>query len=272
MALAAEIIESLRRAGIGDLRFEAELLVRGAAGIDRARYFTDPDLAPDVCGRARERAERRRKREPTAYIDGCREFWGLPFRVTPDVLIPRPETELLVEVAVDEARAIAGGAVIADIGTGSGCIAIATAREVGRDHTVLATDVSEAALRVAVANACANGAPVEFVQGDLAGALAGVDMILANLPYIASAEVALLEPEVSFWEPRVALDGGPDGFDLIRRLADDCGARLRPRLAAFEVGFGMARHCELLLRGAGARTSILRDLAGIERVVCGRWS
>ncbi|MFN0095627.1 MAG: peptide chain release factor N(5)-glutamine methyltransferase [Dehalococcoidia bacterium] len=270
-ALTAEIVDGLAKAGVPDVRFEAELLVRGAAGIDRARYFTDPDLSEESCLRARQRAERRRRREPAAYIQGDREFWGRRFVVTPDVLIPRPETELLVELALEEAPATGRRPVIADIGTGSGCIAVSIAADLGDRARIVATDVSAAALRVARRNAAANDAVVGFAQGDLAASLGRVDILLANLPYIPSAEVAALEPEVSFWEPRVALDGGGDGFVLIRRLVADCRDRLRPRLSAFEVGFGMAAACARLLRDAGAQTATLKDLAGIDRVVCARW-
>ena len=268
-AEAARIAKSLAAAGVPDSPFEAELLTRTAAGLSRPQYFADAELTPSVRNRLDELATSRAAREPFAYITGHREFFGLDFAVSPDTLIPRPETELLVEVALEELRA-AGGAIVADIGAGSGAIAVSVAVQVP-DSTVIAVDVSPAALVVARENTRRHGAAVHVVHGNLAKSLRCADVILANLPYIPSPEIAALEPEVRDWEPRLALDGGEDGLDLVRALIADCAERIRPRLLALEIGLGQAPEAARLGEQRGARVEVLRDLAGIERVVCLRW-
>ena len=268
---AARASELLTSAGIEDAAFEAEYLVRAAGGLTRAGFLLDPELSERQAAELQESIERRVLREPATYITGVREFWGLEIGVGPGVLVPRPETEMLVEVAVSEAASCSGRPTIVDTGTGSGCVAIAVALELnGRAH-VAGSDVSADALAIAARNAARHCAPVSFVRGDLLTWASRAGIVLANLPYIPSFEIDLLEPEVSEWEPRVALDGGPDGFALIRRLLDDCATRLRPRLLALEVGFGMAAETRDLALAAGADVDILPDLAGIDRVVCCRW-
>lgn len=268
--LAAEGRERLAAAGIESPAFEAEYLVRTAAGIDRAAFFLDPELQPpDVCA-ARAAIARRCRREPAAYVTGEREFWGLSFAVGPGVLVPRPETELLVELALAEARSAGGRSVIVDVGTGSGCVAVATARELPGAR-VVAVDLSPDALAFATINAARHAPGVCLVRGDLARGVGTASIVLANLPYIATDEIDALEPEVSRWEPRVALDGGGDGFDLLRRLVADCAVRLRPQLLALEVGYGMAATARGIVEEHGAVSSVHRDLAGVERVVCARW-
>ncbi|MBI5947187.1 MAG: peptide chain release factor N(5)-glutamine methyltransferase [Chloroflexi bacterium] len=267
---AQEAALKLAAAGVPEARFEAEVLVRHVSSLSRAQFFA-------ARGEMERPAEldaavaRRAAREPGAYITGTREFYGLPFHVGPGVLVPRPETELLVDLGIEAARNIQEP-VIVDVGTGSGCIAVALAATLGRPGaTVVATDLSAAALAIARRNRDMIGAPVHFVRASLAGAMARADVILANLPYIPSGEIDALEPEVSRWEPRVALDGGADGLGLIRRLIADCSTRLRPRLLALEVGFGQADAVAALAREAGATVDLARDLAGIDRVVCARW-
>jgi release factor glutamine methyltransferase len=257
----------LAEAGVEDAAFEAEYLVRGVTGLSRAEFFLDRDVADAVLVEAA--VQRREAREPAPYITGEREFWGMRFEVGSGVLVPRPETELLVEIARDDASGWPG-AVIADIGTGSGCIAISVARELPRAR-VVAIEISASALGYARRNAAANGARVAFLLGDLASPLGYADIVLANLPYIATDEIDALEPEVSHWEPRVALDGGGDGFNLIRRLVDDCATRIRPRLLALEVGYGMAATAAEIAAATGAATTPVKDFAGIDRVVCCRW-
>jgi release factor glutamine methyltransferase len=252
---------------VEDAAFEAEYIVRTAAGLNRTSYFLDPEV-PDV-GAVEASLHRREAREPAAYITGAREFRGLNIEVGLGVLVPRPETEMLVDIALREAAALQHPS-LADIGTGSGCVAVAMALECPA-ATVVATDVSAEALSYARRNASRHGAPVAFLQADLASPLRSCDVVLANLPYIPSFEIDLLEPEVSKWEPRVALDGGEDGFTLIRRLMADCATRLRPRLLALEVGFGMAATVAEIARLTGAVTEVLPDFAGIDRVVCCRW-
>jgi release factor glutamine methyltransferase len=280
----------LARAGIEDPDFEAELLAREAAHLDRARFFAGHDLEAAELTRFHELVARRLQREPAAHILGIREFYGLEFEVTPHALVPRPETELLVDLAIRDlagppsppGRGVGGeGAhsvlspqpspLVIDVGTGTGCIAIAAALHV-RHARIIATDISPAALAVARRNRARHGAPVQFLAGDLATTIGRADIILANLPYIPTDEVRALEPEVRDFEPILALDGGGDGLELIRRLIDDCAARLRPRLLALEVGYGQAASVEAYAKRQAAATELVKDLAGIDRAVCCRWA
>lgn len=268
-AAAVETAKTLALAGVPDAAFEAEYLVRTAGGLSRAQFFADAAFsASDALATM---TTRRVAREPAAYITGTREFFGRPFGVGPGVLVPRPETELLVELALAEAR---DGDVVADIGTGSGCIALSVALhlQAGAAARVVAIDLSADALVVAEANRLALGANATLVRGNLASPLGRADIVLANLPYIPAGEIDALEPEVSRWEPRVALDGGPDGFALIRRLVADCAERLRPRVLALEVGFGQAAEVAAIARAQGASVSLTPDLSGIDRLVVARWA
>jgi release factor glutamine methyltransferase len=264
-ALAAGTLE---RAGIPVSRLEAEYLVRHAAGLDRVHYFLAPELDSEQLADVQAAIERRLAREPLTYIVREREFWGRPFTVTPDALIPRPETELLVEFA---ARETPPGGVVADIGTGTGCIAVSVALE-RPDVRVVATDCSAAALAVAAENARRHGAQVHLAAADLATAIRRADVVVANLPYIPSAEVLALEPEIRDWEPLVALDGGEDGLSLIRRLVVDCAMRLRPACLALEVAYGQATEAAAFVEDQGASAEVMKDLAGIDRVVVARWA
>ncbi len=267
---AEEAAVKLAAAGVPEARFEAEVLVRHVTGLSRAQFFAARgEIGPS--GDLDAAVGRRTAREPGAYITGVREFYGLSLRVGPGVLVPRPETELLVDLGIEESGNLQQP-VIVDVGTGSGCIAIAVAAAIDRPGiTVIATDVSADALAIARRNRDAIVAPVHLVRASLAQAIARADIILANLPYIPSGEIDALEPEVSRWEPRVALDGGSDGLGLIRRLIADCAARLRPRVLALEVGFGQAAAVATLAREAGAMVDVVKDLGGIDRVVCARW-
>lgn len=267
---AMEASKRLAAAGIEDARFEAELLAREAAGVSRAAYFAGSTLDAGEAERFASWVERRARREPAAYITGHREFYGREFGVGPGVLIPRPETELLVELALAELDRDAG-AVVVEAGTGSGAVAVSIAAERPGAH-VVATEISPDAMRFAEANAATHAPGVGLVLGDLLSMVSRADVVLANLPYIPAWEIEALEPEVSRWEPRVALDGGEDGYVLIRRLIEDCAARLRPRLLALEVGYGQAGDVEALLRRHGVEPWSVKDLAGIDRVVCGRWA
>ncbi|MCC7364307.1 MAG: peptide chain release factor N(5)-glutamine methyltransferase [Dehalococcoidia bacterium] len=266
-AAARAAAAELARAGVPDPAFESEYLVRFAAGLTRARYFLDEELTAAQTAAVRAALDRRLTREPAAYITGEREFHGLAFEMTPDVLVPRPETELLVDLALREAR---DGEWVADIGTGSACVATAIAHE-RPALRVAGFEVSRAALDVAARNVRRQDAGVRLVCADLATALRHASVVVANLPYIPSEEVAALEPEVQHWEPAIALDGGADGLVLVRRLIDECATRLRPRLLALEIGFGQATATAAYAESRGATTEIHRDLAGIDRVVCCRW-
>lgn len=267
---ATEASERLAAAGIADARFEAELMAREAAGISRSAYFAGTGLSAEEARRFEEWVERRTRREPAAYITGHREFYGRDFGVGQGVLIPRPETELLAELGLAELDGDPR-AVVAEAGTGSGAVAVSIAAE-RPGARVLATEISRDALRFAAANAARHAPWLPLIQGDLLSAVARADVVLANLPYIPAWEIEALEPEVSRWEPRVALDGGKDGYDLLRRLIDDCAQRLRPRLLALEVGFGQAADVEAIVASHGVAPWSVKDISGIDRIVCARWA
>lgn len=269
-AFARDIALRLSAAGVPDAAFEAELIAREAGGLARAQYFAGAILTAREREQALSLLQRRLQGEPAAYISGRREFHGWPFAVGPGVLVPRPETELLVDLALEELEE-APGALVADIGTGSGCIAVAVALERAPGPTI-ALDLSPEALSIARHNALQLGAHVDFVGGNLAAPLGRADILLANLPYIPTDEIAGLQPEVRDWEPRGALDGGADGLALICQLVEDCAMRLRPRFLALEVGSGQALAVASLLAGHGAVDIATHgDLAGVERVVSAQW-
>lgn len=230
----------------------------------------DTELGPEDLRSIETATRRRQRREPVAYITGRKAFRQLEISVNRDVLIPRPESELLVEVGLN-LWDVGPGCPMVDIGTGSGAIALALADERPR-RCVVGTDGSHAALRVASNNArrlqLADRA--EFRLGDGSAGVSLEDaVVVANLPYIPTAVVDTLDPEVSRWEPRLALDGGPDGLAVIRRVVAQVG-RGRARAAAFEIGVGQSEAVAVLLRAAGfVRTAVFRDLAGHPRVVAG---
>jgi release factor glutamine methyltransferase len=247
-------------------RLDAELLLGEATGWDRARLAAGPEAGvPPGAGRKfAEMVRRRLRREPVAYILGRKGFRHLELTVDRRVLIPRPETELLVELALElrPRRAL-------DVGTGSGAVALAIADELP-ECEVTATDTSAAALEVARANTARLGLAgrVELVEAMLPAAPGEFDLVVANLPYVGEAEWGSLEPEVTRWEPREALLAGPDGLDVIR-AAIPAVAPLVPTLA-LEVGIDQAPAVGELLFEAGFATVETRaDLAGIPRVVGG---
>ena len=208
-----------------------------------------------------------------AYLLGQREFYGRVFKVDKRVLVPRPDTETLVDVALERTRACSMSMRLLDLCTGSGCVAITLARERPTSR-VTATDVSADALEVARANAQRLGAyNVAFVEGDLYAPVAGArfDVITANAPYIATSEIATLMPDVRDFEPRLALDGGADGLDLVRRIVADAHGVLVPGgVLALEVGAGEAPAVAALLSEHGfASVDVRRDYGKIERVVSG---
>jgi release factor glutamine methyltransferase len=273
-------VDALRAAGVEDPRLDAEVLLAEATGASRAALVADPaaEVAPAAGRRFGEMVRRRLRREPVAYILGRKGFRNLELAVDRRVLIPRPETELLVELALEvEPESVL------DVGTGSGAIALALADELPGCE-VTATDASPAALEVARANAERLGLDnrVRFVEGTLPED-GRFDLVLANLPYVAERDWPSLQPEVTRWEPREALLAGPDGLDAYRHLL----ARVRPLSemaqqttgsaeasaagVAVEVAEGQAPAVAELFRGAGFdEVEIRRDLAGIERVVAGR--
>jgi release factor glutamine methyltransferase len=267
-------VDALRAAGVEDPRLDAELLLGAAAGQGRAALVADPaaEVSPAAGRRFGEMVRRRLRREPVAYILGRKGFRNLELAVDRRVLIPRPETELLVELALEVEPAN-----VLDVGTGSGAIALAVADELP-GCGVTATDTSAAALEVARANAqrLGLGDRVRFLEGTLPGD--GVfDLILANLPYVAERDWPSLQPEVTQWEPREALLAGPDGLDAYRTFIPRsagllcCYADQRSGGLAVEVGEGQAPAVAALMREAGfGGVEMRRDLAGIERVVVGR--
>ena len=258
---------TLAEAGIEDASLEAELLLRHVLKADQVGlYLALPDVLDSKHHADFQRlVARRLKGEPTAYITGHREFFGIDFTVRPGVLIPRPETELLVEKAMELARRYESPAIV-DIGTGCGAIAISLALNLPAAR-VCATDISPEALAVARENCLKHGVKVELVQGDLLEPLPGPwDIIVANLPYVRSAELGRL---IDF-EPRLALDGGEDGLDVIEPLCRPAGETLKPDgCLLLEIGQGQSILVTELLRQAFPEAGVeaFSDLAGIERVV-----
>ncbi len=271
----------LSRAAIESPRLDAEVLLRHVIGIDRAQLYLriDETIKAEAEQQYWELLRRRVRREPLAYITGRKEFWSLDFSVTRDVLIPRPETELLVEAALEQTRqGLKSRAKIVDLGTGSGAIAVCLAKELP-EAQISAVDISSAALQVARANAERHGVAdrIRFLHGDLFAPLAGeresFDLIVANPPYVRSGDVAKLEPEIREWEPMAALDGGRDGLDIYRRIASQC----RSYLAAtgqvlLEIADAMGEAAAQIFANAGGfeTAALLRDYAGKDRVIATR--
>ena len=258
--------------------FDAEILAREALGWDRAKLLAwQSDPPPPGFDAAFERlVARRLRREPVTTILGRREFMGLEFAVTSDVLSPRPESEMLIEEAVAclDGEARQADMTIADVGTGSGCLAVCLAREFPRAR-VIATDVSAAALAVAAGNARRHGVAerIEFRHASLLdGVTTPLPLIVSNPPYVATGDIRGLTPEVREYEPGVALDGGPDGLDLIRDLLREARRALEPRgWLVFEFGFGQEdRVREAIARGGLELVRIRHDLQGIARTAVTR--
>jgi release factor glutamine methyltransferase len=263
----------LRAAGIATAALDADVLLSHVLGITKETLYAHPDteMPHGAMRRYRELIERRARGEPVAYLRGFKEFYGLRFAVDPRVLIPRPETETLVDAALE---VIAGRSLtVADVGTGSGAVGIAIA---AHEHavSVIATDISADALAVAGANALTNGVAdrVQLREGDLLTPITDrVDLIVANLPYLRDDSLAHLVGERSSlaFEPRVAVIAGKDGLEVIWRAAADLPRVLAPRgVALFEVDPPLANPVANLLRySTGGETRIIRDLAGDQRVV-----
>jgi len=264
-ALDSAVI-ALEAAGCETPRLDAELLLAAAMGVDRGVIVADParPIEPDAARRFIDAAARRREREPVAYILGRKGFRRLELAVDGRVLIPRPETEHLVEAVLD----LPQGARVCDVGTGSGAIALALKDE-RPDLEVVGTDASGEALAVARANAERLGLTVELAHGDLLDGVAGrLDAVVSNPPYVEDG--AQLAPDIVRYEPALALRAGPDGLDVIRRLIPAAGAT-SASVVALEVGAGQADAVARLLEESGfGSVSRVRDLAGVERVVVGR--
>ena len=265
---------ALAAAGIESARVDAEWLLSDALDVPRGRLMTEPDRAldADTAARYARTIERRMTREPLQHIVGTQAFRDLVVRVGPEAMVPRPETEALVEWALALLPRVPSP-VIVDVGTGTGCIACAIAAERPAAR-VVALELSPVAAGLARANAAALGleARVTVVESDLFAALGGLraDLIVANPPYLPSALIDTLAPEVSRFDPRLALDGGADGLDVIRRLAADARGRLAAGgvLVIETAGGEQAPATVALLRTAGFTDVRTRaDLAGVERFV-----
>lgn len=277
-ALLRDGAAALARAGIETARPEAEWLLAALLGVERVALHLEPArrLSAAEAARFRELVQRRAAREPLQYLLGWEDFHGLRLAVSPEVLVPRPETEGLVEWAVE---ALAGRAApaIADLGTGSGAIACALARAIP-DAEVLAVEVAAGALVVASRNVRELGLAgrVRLLAGDLFAPLgslrASLDLVVANPPYLPSAVIPSLPPEVSRHEPRAALDGGPDGLGVLRRIVAGAPAVLRPGgWLLLEIGEDQAGPLASLMAAEGfSRIRARRDLAGVERYIGGR--
>ncbi len=264
----------------------AELLLMHALGRDRTWLYTNPEsqLDPGVIEAYFALIARRIAGEPTQYLTGKQEFWGLEFEVTPAVLIPRPETEHVIEVALERLGArglkidMVTGAPsptlhIADVGTGSGCLSIALARELPHAEFI-ATDISAAALEVARRNAARHSVAdrIQFIECDLLGAASesSLDLIVSNPPYVARNEASALPREVRDHEPHAALFGGPTGVEIYARLIEQAGALLRVGgILVIELGYNSADEVRRMfhVQRHWANVGITNDLAGIPRVL-----
>jgi release factor glutamine methyltransferase len=273
--LAAQIAARLAAAGIAGARAEAWLLLAAAAGVERATLMAGPDtLSARQEARLDALLRRRLAREPVAYLLGEKEFWSLRFEVGPAVLIPRPETETVVEAVLARLPDRASPLRLLDLGVGSGCLLLALLSELPR-ATGLGVDDSAAALALARRNAERLGlaARADFQAGRWGAGVAGrFDLIVSNPPYVAEGDWDGLQPEIREYEPKAALVAGPDGLAAYRALAPDCARLLAPGgLCALEIGYGQGDAVAGLLAAAGLTVVRRRcDLAGIERCVLAR--
>lgn len=298
--ILATATHRLAQAGNDTPRLDAEVLLAHGLGRDRIWLYTHPQEIPTAIQLSNffDLLSRREQREPVAYITGHKEFFALDFQVNQHVLIPRPETELLVETAIHTAnqrisesadqqinqpttgKSIipqrstdrTGPISIADIGTGSGCIAVALAKNIP-EATLFAVDISSQALAVARGNAIRHNVAdnIKFLRGDLLLPLPGpVDLVVSNPPYVSRSELNAASPEVRQYEPGLALDGGEDGLELIGRLLPQAREKLRPRGSLLvEIGSsqGSAVVCLAQKHFSGANIRLKQDLAGLDRLL-----
>ncbi len=267
--------QRLKAAGVDSPVIDARLLVQAAAGATRTDIISDPyrPLSADQSAELNRLLIRRERREPISHILGVKGFWKIMLRVTPEVLTPRPETETILDVVL-ELYAQAARFSVLDLGVGSGAILLAILTE--RPGAMgLGVDVSEEALAVARENAANLGLAgrAALLRGDWTAGLAdeGFDLVVSNPPYIRSGDLAGLDPEVRDHEPRLALDGGPDGLTAYRRLAEEIPRVLRPGgRFALEIGWDQGAAVAALFTDAGAQgVRIVRDLGDRDRVVTG---
>ncbi len=279
LELLSETTRYLTGKGFRQARLDAELLLADVLGLKRLDLYLqfERQLTAAEVDAYREHIRRRLRREPVQQITGKAAFRELTLAVTADVLVPRPETEILVQAVLELLPPEAPGPVL-DVGCGSGAVALSLASE-RPGLRVVATDLSAAALRVARGNARALelGTRLTFVRGDLLEPWrpdgAGFAAVVSNPPYIPSAAIADLEPEVRDWEPHLALDGGADGLTVVRRLAAAAGPLLAPGgVLCLEIGDGQTAAVTELLSAAGPFTEVTprRDLAGVWRIITAR--
>jgi len=281
-----EITSFLKECEIDDAPKESEIILTHASGIDRVALYRDnPILSEEDIRRVDKILERRAKREPLQYILGCAEFYGLRIKVGPGVLIPRPETELLVEEALKVLRSqklpphpplakggTEEGVKILDLCTGSGCLALAIAKHLP-ESGVYGTDISKTTINYASENAEINDITnASFFKGSLFEPVvrfAPFDMIISNPPYIKSNDIAGLQPEIKNWEPRTALDGGDDGLRYYKEILSRAKRYLKPGGRIFlEVSERQADAVVMLAMNAGFRdVVVIKDYAGIERII-----
>jgi len=269
----SEVARHLEAAGIPRARAEAELLVCAVSGRSREWLVAHSEipLSDEQVVRLEAVTERRARREPMAYVLGSVEFYSLPFATSPAAIVPRPETEILAEAVIARARK---ARLAVDVGTGCGALAVVLALHLPELH-VLAVDISREALELARGNVRLHGlhGRVLVAASDLLSAVGRpADVVAANLPYVRTGEFPSLAPEVRDYEPRLGLDGGEDGLEVIRRLSVQLADHLSPDgLAALEVGAGQAEEvAKLLTRRGLTGIEVVADYAGIPRVVLGR--
>ena len=272
--LLSAAIERLAEAGVDTPKLDAEILLARASGVSRTSLFTWPEkeITEEACAQFEAWLSRRVDHEPVAYLLGDQEFYGRLFGVSPAVLIPRPETEHIIEVALGLSPAPRR---VADVGTGSGCIAVTLALELG-DVEVCAVDISEEALGVARENVERHGveARVTCHQSDLMSAVGHeepFELIVSNPPYVESTHLADMQPDVARYEPHQALFAGESGLDIIERLANQAYEKLTPG-GVLVMEFGAGQHdqvVDLLVSQGYTEVRLTRDLSGHPRVVCG---
>jgi release factor glutamine methyltransferase len=263
----------LREISGDDASLEAQLLLAHALGFDRSRLLANlnENVARDSAAAFEQLIHRRVEREPLAYIVGQCEFYGMEIACTPAALIPRPETEMLVGLALEEIDHRGPDVRMCDVGTGSGAIAVAVAAHAPGAH-VVAVDASAGALQLACENASRHGAAgrIEFARADLCAGLGRFDVIVANLPYVSEEDWRALEPELRDYEPREALVGGKSGTEIIERLLREAPAHLCDNgVLALEIGATQGARIVARARDAfpRARIELMRDLAGLDRVI-----
>lgn len=268
--------QMLTNVGIESPILESQVMLCRLLGMKRTEIIanSEANLPNDQIDMYMEWVNRRCNREPLPYITGIKEFYGIEFMVTPHVLIPRPETELLVEQTLKSLDGI-DNPIIADIGCGSGAIGISIAKSIPSAH-IYGVDVSIDALNVTQTNAVRHGVRknLNLIWGDLLDPLANISFhaIVSNPPYIPSNDILVLEPEVSSYEPRIALDGGSDGLDIYRRLIPKALSLLKPGgVLIVEIGINQSDMVADMFNAAGfADISIMNDYSSIPRVIMGR--